>query len=401
MRATMMWPLTVCIASSEIARAQTIPIRRLSPPERVATEKIDALSGVRPLSNGRVIVASRRRVFAFDSTLATFTPVADSSSLTAGPMPYMMPIFPGLADTTLLVDPNGSGFLVIGPGERIVRVAAAPVARDVTSMGFTTGLATVTVDSKGRLIYRGSFPRPMALPGQLLAAAPDTAPIVRADFDTRQADTVAIVRVPSLSRMSATQENGRLTMLSVRVPYPTTDVWAALADGTLAIVRGADYHIDWISPTGVKTASPKMPFDWRRITDDDKTRIIDSLTRVNVPLNARADTLEKRAAPTTIIQRWAVAKANEFPDYYPPVREGGIRVDAEGNIWILPTTSGGAQGGLLYDMVNRQGQVFERVQLPSNCALGGFAPGRVVYLLCTPPGQPSPATTLERRRVIH
>jgi hypothetical protein len=200
---------------------------------------------------------------------------------------------------------------------------------------------------------------------------------------------------------SATLTEGRMTMRMARHPYPTTDAWVALPDGSVAIVRGSDYHIDWISSAGAKTSSPKMPFDWRRISDDEKAKVVDSLTKVNAPINARIDSGAARAGPNTVIMRWDVVPAKEFPDYYPPVRDGAIRVDVEGNLWILPTTSAGAQGGLLYDIVNRKGEVFERVQLPADCAVGGFAPGRVVYLLCTPPGQRAPATSLERRRVVH
>jgi hypothetical protein len=237
----------------------------------------------------------------------------------------------------------------------------------------------------------------------VISSAPDTFPVIRASFETRTADTIAIVSMPTGSIPSATIVEGRITMTTVRQPLPVTDVWVALRDGTLAIVRGADYHIDWVSPEGVRSSSPKMPFDWRRISDDEKAKIIDSVTRVNAPLNARADTLASRAGASTIIQRYGVVPPEKFPDYYPPVRDGGIGVDSEDNIWILPRTSAGARGGLLYDIVNRKGEVFERVQLPPDCALAGFAPGRVVYLLCTPPGPASrmPSTTLERRRVVN
>ena len=51
---------------------------------------------------------------------------------------------------------------------------------------------------------------------------------------------------------------------------PTPDDWAILSDGSLAIVRPNDYHIDWVYPDGRRVSTPKMPFDWRRLTDADK-----------------------------------------------------------------------------------------------------------------------------------
>ena len=57
---------------------------------------------------------------------------------------------------------------------------------------------------------------------------------------------------------------------------PLVDDWAVLSDGSVAIVRGRDYHIDWINADGSTTTSAKLPFDWQRLTDEDKAAVIDS-----------------------------------------------------------------------------------------------------------------------------
>jgi hypothetical protein len=89
-----------------------------------------------------------------------------------------------------------------------------------------------------------------------------------------------------------------------------------------------------------------------------------------------------------------VLRPDELPDYFPPVRAGApMRVDPAGNLWILPTTSSQAKGGLLYDVVNRKGEVTERVQLPEGRALAGFGAGGTVYFAV--PGQRNSAR-LER-----
>jgi hypothetical protein len=56
----------------------------------------------------------------------------------------------------------------------------------------------------------------------------------------------------------------------------------------------------------------------------------------------------------------------------------------------------------LFDVVNRKGEVFERVQLPLGMNLTGFGPGGAVYMspsstLFLPAGQ---TTTLARATVI-
>jgi hypothetical protein len=165
-------------------------------------------------------------------------------------------------------------------------------------------------------------------------------------------------------------------------------------DGTIAIVRASDYHVDWMPMNSPRTSSAKMPFDWRRITDDEKVRILDSLNAMQAQSRATQDSFRVarggRGGSTSMTD---YAPPKEMPDYYPPVRDGTIRVDPEGNLWILPSTSSSAQGGLLYDVVNRKGEIFERVQLPGGCSLNGLGAKGVVYLACG-------SRRLERRRVI-
>src|SRR6185503_18984716 len=54
------------------------------------------------------------------------------------------------------------------------------------------------------------------------------------------------------------------------------DDWAVLHDGSVAVLRGSDYHIDWIRSDGSKSSSGKIPFAWRRLSDEDKVAFIDS-----------------------------------------------------------------------------------------------------------------------------
>jgi hypothetical protein len=59
-------------------------------------------------------------------------------------------------------------------------------------------------------------------------------------------------------------------------PLQTVDDWAVLADGSIALIRGQDYHVDFIRADGSMSSSPKIAYDWQRLTDEDKVAIIDS-----------------------------------------------------------------------------------------------------------------------------
>ena len=174
-----------------------------------------------------------------------------------------------------------------------------------------------------------------------------------------------------------------------------------MPDGTIAIVRGHDYHIDWLNPDGTRWSSPKMSFDWRRVDEAGKQKLIDS---IRVLLDARdlggrggMSVGEARSHGVAEEQLHVVTNTDgaktvpvgvefvplkDIPDYIAPMRSGAVRADLEGHIWILPTTSAQSRkGGLVYDIVNRKGEIAERVELPAGRLLAGFGRGGAVYLL--------------------
>ena len=53
-------------------------------------------------------------------------------------------------------------------------------------------------------------------------------------------------------------------------------------------------------------------------------------------------------------------------------------MDLDGNLWIR--TSQNVDGRPVYDVVDRKGELIDRVQLPANRVLAGFGENGVVYL---------------------
>src|SRR5262249_9049650 len=104
---------------------------------------------------------------------------------------------------------------------------------------------------------------------------PDTTAIVRIDPASRKLDTAAFVKIPKV-KMNMTNTDGRISITTEINPMPILDDWAVLSDGSIAIIRGRDYHVDWINADGSTTATPKLPFDWQRLSDEDKIAVIDS-----------------------------------------------------------------------------------------------------------------------------
>ncbi len=143
------------------------------------------------------------------------------------------------------------------------------------AIGATFG--SPAIDPKGRLVYRGVIPpmptrnAPGGPVGFTIPQQPDSSPIVRADFDTRTVDTLTTFKALNPGAMTVTPDkDGNLAMKITVNPLDTGDEWAMLTDGTIAIVRAHDYHIEWLDPDGARCSTPKLPFDWKRLTDEAK-----------------------------------------------------------------------------------------------------------------------------------
>lgn len=238
---------------------------------------------------------------------------------------------------------------------------------------------------------------------------PDSTPILRANFDTRKIDTVAFMRATN-PQVSMTQSPEGGMQVSVKMnPLPQNDDWALMKDGSVAVVRVLDYRIDWYKPDGTLERSAPLPFDWKRITDDEKDRMVDSLKTAAKEATARIEQMMASGGGGRGFRpSFEPVDAQFLPDYYPPIRAGSTVADYDGNLWVLPATSSlagqmaamipaGARGqvppgvlpagmtaaptaGLAYDVINRKGELVERVQLPVGRSIAGFGPDGVVYL---------------------
>jgi hypothetical protein len=377
---------------SSIAYAQTtIPVRQLKSIVSSDSTVLMGLTGARHLPNGSVLVndPTKRQLVLFDSTLTHHKVLADTS--TSSPYSYGLTpstggLIPYVADSTLFIDQTSFAFLVIDPKGSIVRVMAPVRATDLRYIS-AAPFATSGFDAKGRLLYKTErrpansnlFMSGPIVPGVTsITARPDSAPIMRMDLDRRSVDTLGFLKIPTAKSGMVTISNG-MASFPVINPLPSGDEWTLLPDGTVAIVRAQDYHIDWLGADGKIKSTPKMPFDWKRITPEEKQLLVDSVKK------AEADRIAKIPAPPpggfAFPRPIMVLEPNELPDFYPPVRQGQVRADPDGNVWILPSTStAAAGGGLLYDVVNREGAIVERVQLPKGRTLVGFGPNGTIYM---------------------
>jgi hypothetical protein len=397
------------------AAARQIPIRQVAPPDAATREPLKSITDLVQFADGHVLVNDQRgkRLVLFDPSLSSYVVTADSEGF--GPKLYpsdgsITELFYYLGDSAALADMTTRTFVIIGPDGKLGRSMAHPRTSDMRITAAYSG--TPAFDPRGRFVYRVSAHSspPRSAPGQLppLPRTADTAGVVRADFDTRAVDTIARIVLPVLSpptvRYDANGKPSGAKMVINPVP-PTPDDWALLSDGSLAVLRPGDYHIDWVYADGRKASTPKMPFDWRRLTDADKQAKIDSIKHIIDSVNATGriyygivSMSAGRPKLDTIRPTIEFVPPDRMLDYVPAIRIGALKPDRDNHLWILPTTTRSAVGGgLLYDVVNTQGELFERVQLPAGRTIAGFGRGGVIYLTF---GDRTKGFMLEKTHVI-
>lgn len=457
--------LSLSLIAVSTASAQSIKPRPLGAVQATSKELLGLPTLTRALPDGSVIVndIARRRLLLLDASLENYTVIADSTSGSVngyGQRPGAL--VPYVADSSLFLDVTSSSFLVIDPSGKVTRVMSPPRPNDNAAIAsFNTGFPGF--DANGRMVYRST------IRGQIqqtrdgtiqMATPPDSQPLLRVDLDTRRADTIGFVRTPKSVQTPVTMPNGATMNMTTQVPLATIDDWAVLSDGTIAIVRGQDYRIDFIKADGSKLRSEKVAFDWKRLSDDDKLAIVDSIQKARAagpqaggpgaggPVmmfgggdgarimvgggGGRADMVMGErmmvaagaaaagaAAPASAPAAGASTSAStgrggepakagadsgraatggpaaqsgftiptlpapaiaDIPDYMPPFTATSARPDADANLWIRTTTAGAEAGNVVYDVINSQGVLVDRVDVPKGMTIVGFGKGGIVYL---------------------
>ncbi|HEY2824223.1 MAG TPA: hypothetical protein VGI83_01630 [Gemmatimonadales bacterium] len=429
-------------AVAQQAPAPPPPIRALGPITAVTKDSIAAVSTAVATAGGKILLndITAHRVLMFDSTLRTMTVVADSTGATAnayGANPATLLPFRG--DSALLITPSSLSMLVLSPAGAITRTMAMPTSTGRGPLGIIGSIfGTPGFDAKGRLAFYMPIRSPFTPQRQsgggsgpvqqiVLPVQPDSGMVARYDLLTRGTDTAGYVRISKSKTTPQVNTEGRLSSIQTTAfPPQTVDDWAVTSDGSIAFVRGRDYHIDWLSPDGTWSSTPRMSFAWERLSDDQKTALIDSVSSaVQEQFDSVQARLERQRAaaaagsPVTVsggdgadkgaagsggvgftivtrggdgggrggpngpatfsFPKTVVAKAelSDVPDYRPPFQPGSVRADLDGNLWIR--TSVIKDGQPVYDIVNRKGEVIDRVQLPAFRRIAGFGHG-VVFM---------------------
>lgn len=412
--------LAAMLLASPVAAQQAPPVRPLGPVTKVsAAGLLGAVSVVRPLPDGGVLVndITRRQLVLFDGELRKVKTVIDGSDLPGGPLSGPLGgLLAFKGDSSLFIDPRALTVLVLDAQGVESRVMAVPSVRDAALMiGGPFGMPGY--DPRGRIVFRGvarnaalarDVPRTGTSPLRSMYA--DSAPVYSVDLASRKREILAQVRIQR-TLASSTWDNRDVLVGNTMVvdPMPIVDDWTLLPDGRLVVVRGGDYHLDWLGLDGRWTSTAKIPYHWERLDDDAKQRLVDSVTAQrerereaakllaesknlpgaanigsssarNLTSNAggkNPDVSAVRPSFEMLRMTMLTLPAKDLPDYRPAFRQGAVRADVQGNVWVRTTAPSDA--GAIYDVINGKGELIDRVKVPFGRVIAGFGPG-VVYM---------------------
>jgi hypothetical protein len=325
---------SVNVAAQDTAKANAMPVQKIATATAVSTEPLGAVTSVRELPGGRLLVndGARRRLLMMDTSLNvtqvvldSLTDVANTYGTRAGAL------IPYRGDSTLFIDPASYAMLVLDENAKIAKVRSVWRTQDlpfVTNSGF----GWPRVDAHNRIVYRvAAQPAPpkVAPPAGVpwFPENPDSSFIVAVNLDTRKIDTLGTIHIPKQDlRVRQTAGSG-FSIDQVVNPLPRTDEWAVLPDGRVAFVRGIDYRVEYLNPDGSITSSAKLPYDWQRLSDDDKQHVADSAKSV----------LERQMQTQWVgaVIRWVNQYNGKYPEKF-DIPEGFVLPAGFPKDWLLP-----------------------------------------------------------------
>ena len=365
----------VALTFAAPAFAQAVAVRDLPKPSREIEEPFSLVSGALELKPNQVL--------AVDGTEATVTLVdfAKGTKTTlgrqgSGPGEYRMPagLFRLAGDTLWLFDAMQQRLVVFNPD--LTPGTTLPML--IFDQSTTTALTAPYLGDRKGMVYASAMVITAGRSGgNMQMSIPDSVGVVRVDPRGKAGRTeLARVRFPTSGKPDIKQ-NG--TSIKYTMAYPGlvfSDPWTVFPDGRIAIVRGATYTVEYITPDGKKT-STRIAYDPIKVTAADQKAEMDEAKRV---MAEQGKTVQKMM-PANITMDFELLPPAEWPANYPPVSALGALPGPDGRLWVkraIPFRTGHEQ----WDVIDQAGKLVARWRLPVKTTLVALGQG-VVYTVRT------------------
>jgi hypothetical protein len=228
------------------------------------------------------------------------------------------------------------------------------------------------VDGRGRVYFQPAMGGPRG-------GIPDSASVVRWTRASSAFDTVGRVKLPEIvTRQSGDASNQRQSQRPK--PFPVQDSWNVGPNGQVAIVRGREYRVDWVTADGRMVRGRPVPVTAVPIRDADKREwVAEQANGLRVSMENRNGQMTMAfgrggSANADAEEEDAIA-ATEWPAAKPPF--SAVFVSPAGEAWVERSVPAGSPR--VMDVFDAAGVLKSRVVLPAGRRLVGFGNG-VIYL---------------------
>ncbi|HET7603388.1 MAG TPA: hypothetical protein VFK36_10265 [Gemmatimonadales bacterium] len=343
---------SLLLAVAMPAAAQQVPVQQLSNPEVEFPDAFDQVTAVRELRDGRLIVADlyARTVSLVDLASGQATAIGREGQ---GPKEFGFPtaLVALSHDTTWLVDPAQSRFLVILPDGTPSGTVAFP--EEFGGMARVKG-----ADARGRIYAQGTG---FTLgPGSDPRALPDSAPVVAWDRAAKSVTPVGKVKIPAVA-VSTSGSAGSRSVMMRQQPFPLADDWVVTSAGRVGFVRSGNYHVEWSAPA--PRVGPPVAFKPVLVTNADKKELEDRMKDRRGALRiTRTDGNSSGQASSAPPPSQPAEPQVDWPEQKPPFVPTSAITSPEGEIWVERSQPAGAPE--LVDVFGPAGNLLRQVKLP-------------------------------------
>lgn len=320
------------------------------------------VSAAAELPDGRIVVSDVRAPAVWLIDPATGG-MARLGSAGVNADQYVQPggLYGGTGGGLLLLDRAQLRVMAIDPAGTFA--SSYSIAIKGTTMSTSDDADQQRLDARG---YAYFSDRGASLSRRARGESAETVPLLRFDPVSQASVPVAELGQPE-TRFA--DRGGGLTVSRAVIGSPA-DGWGVAPDGSVAIVRGSPYRVDWIGPGGAVTKGPVIEVDPIPMTDADKAAFT-STAGGGASVGARATTGGGDAGGLSGLEpEFAATKA--------PFAPADVVVSPDRQVWVQRSRPAGATT-VIYDVFDRRGRRIDRLEFPDGNRVVGFGRG-VVYV---------------------
>ncbi len=371
--------LSLAVAGGAPAQAR-VPVFTLDRGAKEFAEPFSAITQVLELRSGSLLVLDdgEKELRLVDLARGTMRAVGRQGG---GPLEYKVPgiLLPGAADTASYYDALQQRLLLVSPQGTPVRTAPLGAVGDVASM--VSRMQPAGTDAAGHIFGQTTgmkMPTPQSGAQSPMPTFADTIQIQSLDLRSGKTTRLATIRSPVAKLAPKMEMAGRNVKVIVTAPdFSPHDIWTALPDGRIAMLRGGVYQVRFVGAGRAETTGPLIAAVAVPVTAREKKALVDSVRKVMD--SAMAQTIKQTAAaggnqgaaPSFTAE---VLEPPSWPANKPPYTS--LQSSPDGRLWVSlsqPTGNTTAK----FDVLSGTGALIAQVVLAPGERLVGLGRGTV------------------------